>query len=51
MIIEPGFETISEKRLIGKRLRMTFAENRTHKLWGGFMPGRKEIRNNLNEAI
>jgi AraC family transcriptional regulator len=51
MSVELRFETISEKRLIGNRLRMTFAENRTYELWRGFMPRRKEIKNNLNADL
>lgn len=46
--MEPRIETISEKKLIGKRLEMSFADNRTAELWRGFMPRRKEITNNLN---
>jgi AraC family transcriptional regulator len=36
-------ETIVEKKLIGKKTRMSFANNRTKELWQNFMPRRKEI--------
>lgn len=41
-------ETISEKKLIGKRLKMSFLNDRTRELWQSFMPRRKEILNNLS---
>ena len=36
-------ETIDEKRLIGQRLRMSVARNRTGELWGQFAPRVREI--------
>ena len=41
--MEPRFETIAEKKFAGKRLTMSFAENRTQELWQSFMPRRREI--------
>jgi AraC family transcriptional regulator len=38
-------ENIAEKKLIGKQLTMSFAENKTFQLWSSFMPQQKEIRN------
>jgi len=43
--MEPRFETIEEKKLVGKRLRMSLSANRTVELWRSFMPRRKEIEN------
>ena len=43
MIMEPRIETITEKKLVGKSLRMTVAVDRTPELWWSFMPFRKEI--------
>ncbi len=40
---EPRIETLEEKKLIGKHLTMSFADNKTGELWRGFMPRRKEI--------
>lgn len=42
---DPRFEIISEKKLTGKRVRMTLAANTTMQLWQSFMPRRKEIQN------
>jgi|TARA_R110000744_G_scaffold32747_2_gene76551 AraC family transcriptional regulator len=44
-------EKVSEKKLIGNRLVMSLAEERTKELWQGFMPRRKEIRNSISEDL
>ncbi len=50
--MEPRVEIVNEKKLIGKRLVMNLSDNRTGELWRSFMPGRKEITNNLtNDCI
>ncbi|MFD1145057.1 GyrI-like domain-containing protein [Larkinella insperata] len=41
----PRIETLPEKKLVGQRLRMSFAHDRTGELWRSFMPRRKEIIN------
>jgi AraC family transcriptional regulator len=41
--MEPSIRTIAGKTLIGKRLRMSLADNRTAELWRSFMPVRKQI--------
>jgi len=41
-------ETIAEKRLIGKRVKTSFSNDRTRELWQNFMPRRKNILNNLS---
>lgn len=46
--IIPRIEILTEKKLVGKCLEMTFAENKTAELWKGFMPRRNEIKNRLN---
>jgi len=43
--MEYRIETLSEKKLVGKKMIMTFAENKTAELWKSFMPERKEIHN------
>ena len=43
----PKIEVLTEKKLIGKRMSMNFAADKTFELWKSFMPGRKEIKNNL----
>ena len=37
------FETPAEKKLVGKRLRMSFAADKTFELWRALMPRRREI--------
>jgi AraC family transcriptional regulator len=50
-IMQPRIETLTEKKLIGKRLTMNLANNQTFRLWQSFMPRRKEITNNLNADL
>jgi hypothetical protein len=45
MELEPKIETITEKKLVGKRIITSFSNNRTFELWRTFMPRRKEIQN------
>jgi AraC family transcriptional regulator len=47
----PRIETLAEKKLIGKRMKMTLADNKTGELWRSFMPRRKEIRNITSDLI
>lgn len=47
----PRIETINEKKLIGKRLTMSFANYKVGKLWKSFMPRRKDITNNLTNDL
>lgn len=49
--MQPRIIKSSEKNLIGKKLRMTFANNRTLELWQSFMPRRKEIINKLSPEL
>lgn len=49
--MEPRIETIAEKKLVGKRIRMTLSDNKTFELWSGFMPWRKEIRNSITPDL
>ena len=44
-------ETLSEKKLVGKRLTMSFADNKIGQLWKDFMPRRKEISNTLTNDL
>lgn len=41
--MEPRIQSIAEKKFAGRRLTMSFADNRTRELWQGFMPSRREI--------
>jgi AraC family transcriptional regulator len=49
--MEARIEILAEKKLIGKRMRMSLADNKTSELWKNFMPLRKEIKNNLNSDL
>ena len=49
--MQPKIETLSSKKLIGKRVRMSLSNNKTGELWGSFMPRRKEIQNNLSSVF
>lgn len=41
--MHPTITTLTEKKLIGKRLTMSLNADRTFELWRSFMPRRKEI--------
>jgi AraC family transcriptional regulator len=47
----PHIKHIEAKKLIGKRLQMSLAADKTAELWGSFMPKRKEILNALNSDL
>lgn len=44
-------ETLTGRKLIGKRQSTSLAINQTFKLWQSFMPRRKEIKNNLTTEL
>lgn len=50
-MLTPRIKTVSKKKLIGKRLEMSFANNRTFELWQSFMPRRKEIQNTVGADL
>ena len=47
----PRIENLNEKKLIGKWLEMSLANNRTGELWASFMPGRRDIPNTIDEDL
>lgn len=49
--MKPRIELLKEKRLIGKHLLMSFAENKTQQVWQSFMPYRKEIKNRISDDL
>ncbi|MGE5458322.1 MAG: GyrI-like domain-containing protein [Methanococcaceae archaeon] len=49
--MKPKIETLPEKKLIGKHLKMSLSENRTFELWRSFMPLRKEIKNSVTNDL
>ena len=44
----PAIVVLSAKTLVGKRLKMSFAKNRTVELWKSFMPRLKEINHRVS---
>jgi AraC family transcriptional regulator len=46
--MEPRIEILKETKLIGKKMRMSFTNNKTSKLWQSFMPRRSEIENSIS---
>jgi len=51
MNLQPRILTLYPKKLIGKKLTMTFAENKTAELWKSFMPRRNEIQNKVSDDL
>jgi AraC family transcriptional regulator len=47
----PRIEILEEKKLVGKRLKMSFSKYNIGELWKSFMPRRKEILNNLTSEL
>jgi AraC family transcriptional regulator len=47
-MMNPKIKFIDEKKLVGKKLTMSYANYRMGELWGSFMPRRKEISNSLS---
>lgn len=45
--MKPRIEILSEKKLIGKRMNMSLADNKTGLLWREFMQHRKTITNQI----
>ncbi|MEW7280919.1 GyrI-like domain-containing protein [Aquimarina sp. 2201CG1-2-11] len=48
-MLQPRIEIAKERKLVGARLKMSVANNRTQELWGGFVPKIKKIINRLND--
>jgi len=49
--MQPRIEKLSAKKLVGKRINMSFSDNKTFELWNSFMPKRKEIKNNTGSEL
>lgn len=46
--MQPGIVNAAEKKLVGKRLKMSLVNNKTFDLWRSFMPERMKIHNRLS---
>jgi len=51
MMDKPKIINFTTKKLLGMWVEMSLAENKTSMLWGQFMPGRKEIKNSVNNDL
>lgn len=49
--MQPTIQTLTEKKLIGKKLVMSFANNKTAELWRSFMPQRHAIKNAIGTEL
>lgn len=49
--MKPEIKTLSQKTLIGKRITMSLANNKTGELWKSFMPRRNEIKNVISTDL
>jgi AraC family transcriptional regulator len=47
----PRIEILSGKKLIGKRIQTSLANNKTPELWRSFMPRRAEIQNPISSDL
>ena len=49
--MQPRFETLSSKIIAGKKIGMSFSQNKTAALWQSFMPQRAAIKNKVDKAF
>lgn len=49
--MQPRIETLTEKILVGKRMRMSLADNKTGELWRSFRPRQREIGNKVTSDL
>ncbi len=50
-VMEPVITNLKAKKLIGQCLKMSFNNNKTYRLWTGFMPRHKEIPSPVNDHL
>jgi AraC family transcriptional regulator len=49
--MEPRIEMLTEKKLVGKRMRISLSDNKTGDLWRSFMPRKKEVIASVNSDL
>ncbi len=49
--MEPRIVKCDTKKLVGKRLKMSLSDNKTHELWRSFMKERKEINSRCGSVL
>ena len=50
-MMQPRLEELPKKKLVGRHLRMSLADNKTPALWQSFMPQRKEIAHKVSADL
>lgn len=51
MNLKPTIKTINKKKLVGKKITMSLANNKTGILWQSFMPKRHSIKHKINDPL
>jgi AraC family transcriptional regulator len=49
--MQPTIQTLTPKKLVGKKIVMSLADNKVVSLWQSFMPRRKEINNTVSSDL
>lgn len=49
--VQPRIETLPQKKLVGKSMRMSLMNNKTTELWRSFMPEIKRIKNIVGSEL
>ena len=49
--MQPKIAVLPEKKLVGRSLRMSLANNKTAELWSSFMPERNRIKNTVDSVL
>ena len=49
--MEVSIRILKEKKLVGKRMTMSFSDNKTGELWKSFMPRRNEIMKTIGTQL
>ncbi len=50
-MLTPRIETLTEKKLIGIKLRMSLMQNKTAELWQSFMKSKNQITNSISDEL
>jgi AraC family transcriptional regulator len=48
---QPEIVSLQEKKIVGKRVRMSLADNKTTDLWRTFMPERNRVQNKVSAEL
>lgn len=49
--MQPQIETLAARKLVGRRIQMSYNKNKTQELWQGFMPERKTIPHQIGTNL